>query len=131
MVVIVTFDVRDFEDFIDELNEFGDKIDEIIIEALEEVALRELRMVKKRTPVDTSHLRKSWKISEVTKHGDQFEVILSNNADYADYVEFGHRTRGHKNWVPGKFMLTITEKQIEGVIESIVDRHLEEAFSKL
>ena len=127
----VKFDVKDLEGFIDELNQFGDKIDEIIIEALTEVALRELRMVKRITPVDTGYLRKSWKISEVTKHGDQFEVILSNNTEYANYVEFGHRTRGHKNWVPGKFMLTITEKQIEGVIESIVDRHLEEAFSKL
>lgn len=76
-------------------------------------------------------LRDNWEILDVVKKGDVFEVTLYNETEYADYVEFGHRTRGHKNWVPGKFMLTISERQIEAVIESIVDRHLEEAFKNL
>ena len=127
----VTFDVSSLKDFKDKLKGFGGIVDSIIQEALEECVAREMRMTKKLTPVDTGNLRKAWRITDVKKDGDTYQVTLYNNADYADYVEFGHRTIDHKNWVPGKFMLTISERQIEAVIESIVDRHLEEAFSKL
>lgn len=127
----VTFDVSSLKDFKDQLKGFGGIVDSIIQEALEECVAREMRMTKKLTPVDTGNLRKAWRITDVKKDGDTYQVTIYNNADYADYVEFGHRTIDHKNWVPGKFMLTISERQIEAVIESIVDRHLEEAFSKL
>lgn len=127
----VTFDVSSLKDFKDQLKGLGGIVDSIIQEALEECVAREMRMTKKLTPVDTSTLRKAWRITDVKKDGDAYQVTLYNNSDYADYVEFGHRTIDHKNWVPGKFMLTISERQIEAVIESIVDRHLEEAFSKL
>lgn len=127
----VTFDVSELEAFKNNLQGFQDQIDSIIIEALEEIVAREMRMVKKVTPVDTGTLRKAWRITDIKKAGDSFEVSVYNNMDYADYVEFGHRTRDHKNWVPGKFMLTVSERQIEKVMEEIVDRHLEEAFSKL
>lgn len=127
----VTFDVSSLKDFKDQLKGFGGIVDSIIQEALEECVAREMRMTKKLTPVDTGNLRRAWRITDVKKDGDTYQVTLYNNADYADYVEFGHRTRDHKNWVTGKFMLTISERQIEAVIESIVDRHLEEAFGKL
>ena len=127
----VTFDVSSLKDFKDQLKGLGGIVDSIIQEALEECVAREMKMTKKLTPVDTKTLREAWKITDVRKDGYNFEVTLYNNTDYADYVEFGHRTIDHKNWVSGKFMLTISERQIEAVIESIVDRHLEEAFSKL
>ncbi|MDU5417021.1 HK97 gp10 family phage protein [Peptoniphilus harei] len=127
----VTFDVSELEAFKNNLQGLQDQIDSIIIEALEEIVAREMRMVKKGTPVDTGTLRKAWRITGIKKAGSSFEVSVYNNMDYADYVEFGHRTRDHKNWVPGKFMLTVSERQIEKVMEEIVDRHLEEAFSKL
>lgn len=127
----VTFDVSSLKDFKDQLKGFGGIVDSIIVEALNDCVAREIRMTKKLTPRDTKTLMNNWRITDVKKDGDTYQVTLYNNTDYADYVEFGHRTRDHKNWVPGKFMLTISERQIEAVIESIVDRHLEEAFSKL
>ncbi len=127
----VTFDVSELEAFKNNLQGFQDQIDSIIIEALEEIVAREMRMVKKITPVDTNNLRNNWRITDIKKAGSSFEVSVYNNTDYANYVEFGHRTRDHKNWVPGKFMLTVSERQIDKVMEEIVNRHLEEAFSKL
>lgn len=127
----VTFDVSELEAFKNNLQGLQGQIDAIIIEALEEIVAREMRMVKKGTPVDTGTLRKAWRITDIKKAGSSFEVSVYNNMDYADYVEFGHRTRDHKNWVPGKFILTVSERQIEKVMEEIVNRHLEEAFSKL
>lgn len=127
----VTFDVSELEAFKNNLQGLQDQTDSIIIEALEEIVAREIRMVKKGTPVDTGTLRNAWRITDIRKAGNSFEVSVYNNMDYADYVEFGHRTREHKNWVPGKFMLTVSEREIEKVMEEIVNRHLEEAFSKL
>lgn len=127
----VTFDVSELEAFKNNLQGLQDQTDSIIIEALEEIVAREIRMVKKGTPVDTGTLRNAWRITDIRKAGNSFEVSVYNNMDYADYVEFGHRTRDHKNWVPGKFMLTVSEREIEKVMEEIVNRHLEEAFSKL
>lgn len=131
VVVSVTFDVSELEAFKNNLQGLQDQTDSIIIEALEEIVAREMRMVKKGTPVDTGTLRKAWRITDIKKAGTSFEVSVYNNTEYADYVEFGHRTRNHKNWVPGKFMMTISEREVEKVMEEIVDRHLEEAFSKL
>lgn len=127
----VTFDVSELEAFKNNLQGLQDQTDDIIIEALEEIVAREMRIVKKDTPVDTGTLRNNWRITDIKKAGTSFEVSVYNNMDYADYVEFGHRTRNHKNWVPGKFMMTISEREVEKVMEEIVDRHLEEAFSKL
>ena len=127
----VKFDTKELKGFIDKLNVFGDRLDEVIVEALEEIALRELSMVAKITPVDIGTLRNAWKISNIKKTGSGFEITVYNNTEYANYVEFGHRTRDHKNWVPGKFMLTISEREVEKVMDKIIDRHLEEAFSKL
>lgn len=127
----VKFDTKELKGFIDKLNVFGDRLDEVIVEALEEIALRELSMVAKITPVDTGNLRNAWKISNIKKTGNGFEITVFNTTEYSNYVEFGHRTRDHKNWVPGKFMLTISEREVEKVMDKIIDRHLEEAFKNL
>ena len=127
----VRFDVTDFEKYMDSINDFKDSISGIMEEAIKEIALRELRSVKKLTPVDTNTLRRSWYVGDIRKRGNEVEVTIYNNTNYGNYVEFGHRTRDHKNWVTGKFMLTISEREIEREIEKIVDRHLEEAFGKL
>ena len=45
----------------------------------------------------------------VNKVGNDYVIEIINPVEYASYVEFGHRTRNHKGWVEGKFMLTISE----------------------
>ena len=128
----IRIDMSRLEDFEKSLGEFKDTLGNVMEEAIKEIALRELRSVKKLTPVgDTGTLRRSWYVGDIKRKGLEEEVTIYNNTNYGNYVEFGHRTRDHKKWVPGKFMLTISEKQIEKEIEKIVDRHLEEAFKGL
>ena len=64
-----------------------------------ELAARLLRKATLRTPVDTGYLRRGWDIGEVRKNGDSYEIEIINSVEYANYVEFGHRTRDHKGWV--------------------------------
>ena len=40
------------------------------------------------------------------------------------YVEYGHRTRGHKGWVQGRFMLTISVDEIQSAAPKILEKKL-------
>ena len=62
--------------------------------------------------------------------------------NYAAYVEFGHRQevgrfvpaikkRLVKPWVKGKFMLTISEHELEGQMENIIAKRIENWLKKL
>ena len=62
----------------------------------------------------------------VTKVGSEYVIEIINPVEYASYVEFGHRTRNHKGWVEGKFMLTISEDEIRSSAPRILEKKLEE-----
>ena len=70
---------------------------------------------------------------DVRKVGNTYIIDITNYVEYAMYVENGHRTRDHKNWVPGRFMLTISENELRTVTPQILERKLkkflEDAFT--
>lgn len=69
----------------------------------------------------------------VTKAGELYQIEIINPVNYASYVEFGHRTRDHKGWVQGKFMLTISEQELETqspkILENKLKKYLGECFN--
>jgi hypothetical protein len=69
----------------------------------------------------------------ITKSGNVYEIEIINPVHYASYVEFGHRTRGGDGWVQGRFMLTLSEKEVQRqapkVVEAKINKYLEEAFN--
>lgn len=69
---------------------------------------------------------------EVKKVGYSYQITLINPMTYASYVEFGHRTRGGKGWVNGRFMMTISEKELQieapGVLEKKLESFLKEVL---
>jgi hypothetical protein len=69
-------------------------------------------------------LRLNWAIGEVTKQGNIYEIEITNSTDYASYVEFGHRTPNHAGWVDGRFMMTISEQELEAQGPAIIERRL-------
>jgi len=68
----------------------------------------------------------------IRKVGSDYIIEIINPVHYASYVEFGHRTANHKGWVEGKFMLTISEQELEAdaprVIENKLIKYLGECF---
>lgn len=60
----------------------------------------------------------------VTKVGDMYQIEIVNPVNYASYVEYGHRTRNHKGWVKGRFMLTISEKELDSQAPQILEKKL-------
>lgn len=89
-----------------------------------ELAARLLRKAVKRTPVDSGWLRNGWFIGGTHYNNGVYEVDVYNNTEYASYVETGHRTRDHKGWVPGRFMLLISEKELEKDADRIIEKRL-------
>lgn len=67
----------------------------------------------------------------VTKRGNTFEIEIINPVEYASYVEFGHRTRNHQGWVQGRFMLTISEQEIQAAAPSILERKLQKKLGDI
>lgn len=135
-------------------------MDRLCRDAAKKVAQILLNKVKKRTPVGVvpsyatdeakqehwagysgGSLRDAWTILPIEKHGDQYTVTVINNLEYASYVEYGHRQAPGRyvpalgktlkaNWVPGKFMLTISEQQVKNLAPSILDKMLYNAMKE-
>ena len=124
------------------------KAEEFMEACAKELAARLLAKVIKRTPVGQypsgsgkvgGTLRRGWNARknqnaisyaqslQIQHVGDVYKIVITNPVDYASYVEFGHRTRNHKGWVEGKFMLTISEQEIQ----TIAPRVLENKIKKL
>lgn len=113
--------------------------------AAKELAARLLAKVIRRTPVGqypegsgmtggtlhhgwtggTKKSGASWANSlPINKQGDTYVIDIINPTEYATYVEFGHRTRGHKGWVPGRFMLTESEIELDRAAPGILEKKL-------
>lgn len=74
----------------------------------------------------------SWVKELPVKHiGNTFQVDVTNVVSYASYVEYGHRTRGHKGWVEGHFMMTISEKEINAMLPKFIEKKLAEILSEV
>lgn len=148
-------DVNALKDFRRKLeNTLGKQHIDIFIESCaKELAARLLAKVIKRTPVGQypkgsgksgGTLRRGWTGGKtqgatsyannlkVSHFGNVYVIEVVNPVEYAPYVEFGHRTRNHKGWVEGKFMLTISEQEIERdaprVLENKLKKKLGECF---
>lgn len=127
-------DTKDLKGYRNNLGKFKRVTDEIFMEATYEVATRIFQATVKNTPVDTGFLRESWNIDDVKKTRSVYEIEISNDVEYAAYVEYGHRIVSGGNtlgWKDGVFMLTIAEKNLEKVMDKIFQRKFEKRFKEL
>ena len=99
-------------------------------DCIREIAMRLLAKVVPRTPVDTGELRRGWTVGQVRKVADGYEIEVINAVEYSLYVEYGHRTRDHQGWVEGRFMLTISEKELERELPAILAKKQEILLKK-
>lgn len=131
--------LKEFQKIIEEMEK---EKEQLMIDTIKELAGRLLRKVIKRTPSDTGNLRRNWTISDVRKNGENYEIEVSNSAEYASYVEFGHRQtpgrfvsaigkRLKKSWVKGKFMLTISESELQKQAPAVIEKKITEWLKKL
>ena len=68
--------------------------------------------VKENTPKKTGRLQDSWKVGKIEKRGSEYYIEVYNNVDYAEPVEYGHRTRGGGGFVPGRHMMELSLQEV-------------------
>jgi len=79
-------------------------------------------------------LRRSWTDGELAKSGSTYSVEVFNPMEYALYVEYGHRgvmvpelkrvLHTDTRWTPGRFMLTISERELQRDAPGILQKKL-------
>ena len=113
-----------------------------------ELAARLLTKTIRRTPVGQyAHrvggtLRRGWTAEQQQNvaayvsslnvaHGSGIYTIeIVNPVYYAPYVEYGHRTK-NGGWVEGKFMLTISEQEVQNDAPKILERKLQRKLGEI
>ena len=134
------FNYDDIKKLSENLKEIEKTHDKYIEACVKEVAARLLAKVIKRTPpvgvYSDGHnggtLRKGWTVdATVKKNGDTYTVEIKNPVEYAEYVEYGHRTRNHKGWVNGRFMLTLSENELQKDMPAIIEKKLQKMKAML
>lgn len=134
------FDARELRKLRDELEKLQEP-EEFMKDCAKELAARLLKMVVQRTPADTGTLRRAWTAGtssegyansvQVNHSGNVYEISITNPMEYASYVEYGHRTPNHKGWVPGKFMMKISEEELERIAPAILEQRIYRYFGGL
>lgn len=130
-------DFKQLEDFSKKIEQLNAEQKEQFLESCcKELAARLLAKVIKRTPSSSGVLRRGWTANQsqnatayanslnVKKVGNKYIIDIINPVEYASYVEYGHRTKDHMGWVEGKFMLTISEEEINNSTEAILTNKL-------
>lgn len=146
-------DITQLKKLRDDIERFAkDDAQEFIESCAKELAARLLARVIKRTPVGDypsdsgkkgGTLRRGWtggkrqsakayvETLTIHHHNGVYTIEIINPVEYAPYVEFGHRTRNHKGWVKGVFMLTISEQELNEMADKVVQRKLEKKLKEV
>jgi len=102
-----------FKEQAEKLGKIPDGLDSALEDFLNDVGSDWLSDTRVNTPVDSGELRRSMIFEGAKKSTGGFEIAVSNNLDYAEHVEYGHRTRGGKGYVPGVHMMRDGQKGAE------------------
>ena len=128
-------DFKELERFLKNMEGLTQNLDEILDICARELTQRFLRKVIKRTQVGVypagsgrkgGTLRRGWSTqnTRIYHSASSCLVEIINPVEYASYVEYGHRTRGGKGWVKGRFMMTISAEEIERDTPLILSKKL-------
>ena len=121
-------EIQGLNNFIRTLNNASNSFDEEASKRLNNVSQKLIAKVKLKTPVGKvkgGTLRRSWRVK---KDGDLARIVY-NNVHYGPHVELGHRTRGGKSFVDGRYMLTKSVKEIEDTLTSEFSIMIENLFN--
>lgn len=124
-------DYRQLEAFAKKLEKVDRDKQKFMEDCCKELAARLLSRVIKRTPVVEGTLRRGWQVDDnknvnVVYRNGEYRCAIYNATEYANYVEYGARTRGGRGWRDGVFMLTISSKEVESLAPALLEKRLME-----
>lgn len=75
---------------------------------------KNLRKINKNYKLLSSeHMRRSWQMGTVEKHGNEYRIKVSNSASYATFVDKGHRQ------TPGRFVPILGKKLVGNYVKGL------------
>ena len=84
-------DFRQFQEYCKKYSQMATEFQAWFTDWLYEMAQRTIARTKLRTPWRTGALRNAWTIGGIKRSGNNFEIELINNMEYASEVEYGHK----------------------------------------
>lgn len=105
--------------------EFPEEFKALVIQIAYELQGR----VKQNTPKKTGRLQDSWKVGRIEKRGDEYYIEVYTNVEYAEPVEYGHRTRGGKGFVKGRRMMAISLEEVSERLPAYLQEWLNDFIS--
>ena len=90
-------------------SQYPETFREMVLKLAEEL----WKEVIENTPKKTGRLQNAWRIGSIVKRGDEYYIEVYNNVEYAEPVEYGHRTRGGKGFVKGAHMMEISLQEVQ------------------
>lgn len=105
--------------------EFPEEFKALVIQIAYELQGR----VKENTPKKTGRLQDSWKVGRIEKRGDEYYIEVYTNVEYAEPVEYGHRTRGGKGFVKGRRMMAISLEEVSERLPAYLQEWLNDFIS--
>ena len=119
-------EIQGLDEFAKTLNNASKNFEKEASKKLDIIASKLIAKVKLKTPVDSGVLRRSWQPKKVSN----LERLVLNNVKYGPHIEYGHRTRGGKSFVDGRYMLTKSVQEIEETLTSEFSMMIENLFNE-
>ncbi|MGP1488399.1 MAG: HK97 gp10 family phage protein [Peptoanaerobacter stomatis] len=139
----IKYDFKELEEYAKKLKKLADtEMENVIKKCLYDLANRMIARVKEETPVKEGLLRNSWQIGDIHRKGNEYYVEVINPVEYAEFVEYGHiQTPGRyvpaigkkliKDFVPGRYMMTISVQNINTHKEEYIKKILEKELRRI
>lgn len=105
--------------------EYPDEFRKMVIQIAYELQGR----VKEKTPRKTGLLQDSWKVGKIQKRGDEYYIEVYTNVEYAEPVEYGHRKRGGRGFVPGHHMMELSLDELSDHLPAYLQQWLNDFIS--
>ena len=108
-----------------------DEVKKELSRSVKRIGTQAIRTVKSNTPVDTGHLRRSWRVQDAGFQGSGWVIEIKNGIEYASYVENGHRQtpgryvpaigkRLKASWIPGQFFMKRSLNEVEAQLPELI-----------
>lgn len=119
-------EMEGFKEQAEKLGKIPEGLDAALEDFLNDVGNDWLEETVANTPVASGELQRSMVFEGAEKISNGFEIAVSNNLEYAEHVEYGHRTRNGKGYVEGVRMMRDGQKNAEETLSKELGRIISE-----
>ena len=122
--------LANLDDLIKKYENLGNsKIEETIVNTLEDTGKFAVNEIKKRSTVDTGKMRDSMNYTPIKKEGNTWYIdVGSNKIFYTSYQEFGFFNVWARRFIPGVFMIREGAKEGREFLHEELQKRMDVLF---